>query len=226
MKRKYSEIKDDSNKKIINLLNKHLDIYCSNAWLFIGISGSGKSYLANKFIIEYPCDERYYFSPTPEPIKFWVTKHYNHEELQIDVIKNLIIKQKQYTIFIPRIQIIINDYSSCFKEKEIKKTLEHLSMCGRHYKIDLIILTQYYTSIPPSVRTNIQNNIYFGTTNKNELNNINRLSYETPIKSLGYFISKLNKYEYILQIPSKITGKPIFTKLKDLDIIENISEFD
>ena len=124
----------------------------------------------------------------------------------------------------PKIQIIINDYTSCLKDKKVTKTLERIATSGRHYNMHMIILTQYYTSIPTSIRCNIHNNIYFGTTNKNELCNIKKLSYETPIKDLAYFIRNLNKYEYVLQIPSKILAKPIYIKCKNLDIIEQISD--
>ena len=237
MKRTYLEIDNDymlpqqkkpciKKETIIDALNSHLDLGLSNSWSISGPTGCGKSYLADKFITQYRCKERYYFSPTPEKISFWVTTHYNHKELQNDIIEGLISKQKKFdTDKTPRIQIIINDYASCLNEKSIKKTLIDLATTGRHYKIDLIILTQYFTSIPPAVRQNIRNSIYFGPCNKNELRNITMYSHKTPTKTLGFFIESLNKHEYILEFPSKNSGKFIFIKCKDLDIIEKISDF-
>ena len=237
MKRKFEQLEENikpSSKKmrieketVIDVLINHLDLKLSSSWLLIGMTGSGKSYLSNKFITQYISDETYYFSPTPEHIEFTVTKHYDNDELQIDIIRDLLSRQKTFfnIELAPTIKIIINDYAYCLKDKEVKKTLEHLVTSGRHYKVHLIILTQFYTSIPATIRANIQNNIYFGTTNKNELTNIKRLGFQTPVKDIAYFISKLEKFEYILQIPSKITGKPIYTKCKCLDIIEKISEY-
>lgn len=237
MKRKYSEISDDEPPKqkmrferesIINFLNNHLDTTTvSNSWLLIGMTGSGKSYLANKFISSYGSDEKYYFSPTPEPINFYVNGHYKGAKLEIDIIKDLYEKQKQYCINkipMPRIQIIINDYASCLKNKLIKDELEHLATTGRHYRIDTIILVQNFKSIPTVIRSNVINNIYFGTTNKNELRTIDSFGYETPKGKLGNFIRNLKRYEYILQIQSKISGKVVFIKCKDLDVLEYISD--
>ena len=237
MKRRYSEIRDDEppeQKKrfkrecILDFLNNHLDTTTvSNSWLLIGMTGSGKSYLANKFIAAYGFNKRYYFSPTPEPINFYVDRHYKGAKLEIDIIKDLFEKQKQYHINrmpMPRIQIIINDYASCLKNKAIKEELESLATTGRHYMIDTIILVQNFKSIPTVIRSNVINNIYFGTSNKNELRTIDSFGYETPKGKLGNFIRNLKRYEYILQIQSKVSGKVVFIKCKDLDVLEYISD--
>ena len=66
MKRKFEQLEENikpSSKKmrieketVIDVLINHLDLKLSSSWLLIGMTGSGKSYLSNKFITQYISD--------------------------------------------------------------------------------------------------------------------------------------------------------------------------
>jgi hypothetical protein len=81
------------------------------------------------------------------------------EKVKIQRKKGAKPKYKEYLLF-------VDDCMEHLKSPGRTKGLKALIVKCRHYGINLIITSQYYTHIPPEIRTNVKIMVIFGTNTK------------------------------------------------------------
>ena len=143
-----------------------------------GPSGSGKGILTSKLLLEAfrgKFAKIYYFSASAtldvnlKPIKAYAEKHLGqgendpalYDEWDEEVLANILKRQQKVCDFVKKqgsskkfhICIICDDFAT---ERKVVRggSLEKLFLRGRHYNASVIVLTQYYRLLSPSVRTN------------------------------------------------------------------------
>ena len=153
--------------------------------VILGPSGSGKSILLQKFILDiyHKCFSRIYiFSPsinvdyqTWQPVKDMITKeitnnddeqfyfdHYDEEALLniINTQRKIIEYQKKHNhnkLF--SILIVVDDFADDVKFSRNSKLLHSLFTRGRHSQISTIVATQKFNALSPIIRVNA-NDLY------------------------------------------------------------------
>lgn len=77
------------------------------------------------------------------------------------------------------------------------KSLENIYFKGRHYYISIILTSQQYKKVPPSMRLNACSNIYFtNSMNKNEINLIEQDQTSDIFKKCVENLRKFNYFQY------------------------------
>ena len=94
---------------------------------------------------------------------------------------------------------ILDDLACCNSAVNKNKTtlLDRLFMMGRHYKISLIITTQKYKQLPPTMRVNASHTIAFALSNITERKSF--LNDHSHIKSIEqkYDIATSKPYHFL-----------------------------
>lgn len=183
------------------------------AMSIIGKRRSGKTHLLIKMINSKYFKETfkmiYIFSPTVTLDKTWESVNnknaYFFEEYDEDVLQQILNLQKMKTDEQRQdILIILDDLSEKLKGKR-GNLLEVLATKGRHFKASFIFTSQKYNSIPPIIRTNTDEIIFFRVSNNYELNTIteeyNSRDLLIPFDQLLYETTK--DYDYLLVVKGK-----------------------
>ena len=68
--------------------------------------------------------------------------------------------------------MIIDDMTSSLKDKDVIRELSNLINNRRHYRLSIILIVQYYNSIPLQVRRLITALTMFKAANKRELDSV------------------------------------------------------
>ena len=143
-----------------------------------GPSGSGKGILTSKLLLETfrgKFTKIYYFSASSTlddnllPLKKYCEKHLGqgendpclYDSWDESVLENIVERQKKVCDYVKaqnskrifHICIICDDFAT---ERRVVRggTLEKLFLRGRHFSASVLVLTQYYRLLSPSIRTN------------------------------------------------------------------------
>ena len=143
-----------------------------------GPSGSGKGILTSKLLLETfrgKFTKIYYFSASSTldvnlgPLQKYCEKHLGqgendpclYDNWDESVLENIVERQKKVCDYVKaqnskrrfHICIVCDDFAT---ERRVVRggTLEKLFLRGRHFSASVLVLTQYYRLLSPSIRTN------------------------------------------------------------------------
>jgi ABC-type dipeptide/oligopeptide/nickel transport system ATPase component len=214
-----NEIPNDLPK--IRAVKERMDVYIPNVnnnlprrngfvYAMVGAGGSGKSslmlsmfkspkYYRNKF------DNIYYF--TPQSSFLSVEKHpfqehdkiyHELDEDTLEEINNELLELKENSIDndspIEHSLIIIDDFASDLKDKNLIKRLNKMIVKTRHINCSWIFTLQAYNLFPKILRKQITNATIFKPNNNQEWESINQELLNLPKNDL------IKLYDYVFDV--------------------------
>ena len=182
--------------------------------LVIASSGSGKSNMIKNLIMrpgfgfkQHYKQDIFIISETLGLDQTWddvpLPKHHKMNRWSEPLVRQMMEyskKSKRGTLW------ILDDLVCCNSAVNRNKTtlLDRLFMMGRHYKISLIITTQKYKQLPPTMRVNASHTIAFALSNITERKSF--LSDHSHIKTIEqkYDIATAKPYHFLYINKSKM----------------------
>jgi len=184
--------------------------------IFYGASGSGKSYLCNKIIEQIHENYKkiiYFYGSTNDSIK-----HANIPNIRYVFLENKKFKNQIRAIFSiqknlklrsrKKILIVVDDIQAHLKA--CKHLFGALTYC-RHLKIDVFMLCQYYTMIPPLVRYQCSHSIFKKIQQENMISQVyqNMSSFKFNEKDFIKFV-RLFQRKYMTLIVDHTKDNKLF----------------
>jgi hypothetical protein len=166
---------------------KYKDLFKKNIWLFCPTVNLSDSY---KFIEKMETEDR------PRIFKYYDENIIKQIKDEQTLIKNNLDELNLTRP--PELLIIFDDMIGNLPETKMNSFIE-LFTSGRHYNINIILVTQSYYSIPLVVRRNCTHMIFFEGMSKRDINKLS--SDEMPYKNDFDFYeeyTKLKRFEFML----------------------------
>jgi cobalamin biosynthesis Mg chelatase CobN len=122
-----------------------------------------------------------------------------------DIINNIVKSQHENNEENEHVLLVLED---CIGAIKATSTITNLIMRLRHYRISVIIVTQYYRAIPPKIRENCNAYLFFANNNQTEVDKIieeigsrfpdfkNKLTYATDEPYSFLFVKSSTKQLY------------------------------
>ncbi|MCB9097723.1 MAG: hypothetical protein H6630_08950 [Arcobacter sp.] len=177
-------------------------------------SYSGKSYMINQLLTNniygytkifkpsntYILSPTYDFDDSYKELRERMKLHKNNitDDYSNEFLDNILEKQKiqkQQGSAEP-VVVLIDDLITKIDRFQAK-SLENIYFKGRHYFISIILTSQQYKKVPPSMRLNACSNIYFtNSMNKNEINQIEQDQTSDIFRKCVENLRTFNYFQY------------------------------
>jgi hypothetical protein len=100
-----------------------------------------------------------------------------HNGISLDIVENIVDNKTKYDESPKKHYnqlLIIDDCTASLKNKQNIEILNELSMNRRHLSLSIILLTQYVTSVPASVRSQLSQIVLFKPSNNKDYDTLKR----------------------------------------------------